>query len=88
MYMNVALLLTVSVLFWGELRRLKVCDNEKSGILEIKCPYRTKEMTIKDAVPNIPDYICRKNGETFSFKRTHSYLAQVQRQLMVTGCSF
>lgn len=67
----------------------KLCDNGKVGILEIKCPYSARDLTISDACAKIPDFFMQQdqNG-TISLRENHSYYAQVQGQLMVTGCPF
>lgn len=66
----------------------KLCDNGTVGILEIKCPYSARDKTIIEACSQISDFYLERNEETISLKTSHSYYAQVQGQLMVTGCAF
>lgn len=67
----------------------KVCDNGQTGIIEIKCPYTARAMTISEAVMSINDF-CLTNDENNKhiLKLDHPYYIQVQGQLMVTGCTF
>ena len=65
----------------------KLCDNGVCGIVEIKCPFSARKMTIEKACSDIPDFYLQKDDHV-SLKKTHSYYAQIQGQLMVTGCEF
>ena len=67
----------------------KLCDKGTVGIVEIKCPFSARDFTVKDACSQISDFFLQQNqnGEIL-LKKNHSYYAQVQGQLMITGCSF
>lgn len=67
-----------------------VCKGGESGLLEVKCPYVARDMTISDAVSLINDFCLQpKNGsENFCLKKAHNYFFQVQGQLLVTGAGF
>ncbi|KAJ8313174.1 hypothetical protein KUTeg_009272 [Tegillarca granosa] len=40
----------------------KVCDKNEFGLLEIKCPYAARDMTIPQAIDNINNFVlCREN---------------------------
>ncbi|KAI7813147.1 uncharacterized protein LOC130548466 [Triplophysa rosa] len=54
-----------------------------SEILEVKCPYNAREMTIEDAVKMQRFYVS-KEGDTYSLRRDHRYWHQVQGQLHLT----
>lgn len=68
----------------------KVCDNEMSGIVEIKCPFSARNMTIEEAVNSneIKDFCLEKTGNENTLKKNHQYYAQVQGQLMITGSDY
>lgn len=55
-----------------------------SAILEVKCPYKAREMTINDALKEIKGFYVNKEGETYSLRRDHRYWHQVQGQLHLT----
>ncbi|KAA0717390.1 hypothetical protein E1301_Tti012156 [Triplophysa tibetana] len=56
-----------------------------SEILEVKCPYNAREMTIDDAVKQKKISYISKEGDTYSLHRDHKYWHQVQGQLHLTG---
>ena len=70
----------------------KVCDtdNGASGIIEVKCPYRCRNLTIKQACDTIKQFMLHvdQSESKISLKREHLYYYQVQGQLMVTGAEF
>lgn len=64
-------------------------DESPDGkVLEIKCPYFARNLTIKEACDNIRDFFLFKNDDLITLKNTHANCAQVQGQLLITGCSF
>ena len=62
----------------------KVCHNGQGGVLEIKCPYSAKNLTISEAVRTIKDISLSDSG----LKRNHPHYFQCQGQLLVTGAAF
>jgi hypothetical protein len=67
----------------------KVCLEGETGVLEVKCPFSARDLTILEAVQKIPNF-CLQLGDDgkMSLKRSHEYFYQVQGQLMVSGASF
>ncbi|XP_060589407.1 uncharacterized protein LOC132744663 [Ruditapes philippinarum] len=67
----------------------KLCDNGKVGIIEIKCPYSARDLTVADACCQLNNFFLHtdQNGQVV-LKSNHAYYAQVQGQLMITGSSF
>lgn len=65
----------------------KVCDNGHCGLIEIKCPYSARNMIIVEACNNVRDFFLCKNNE-ITLKKNHAHYAQIQGQLMITGCAF
>ncbi|XP_034060442.1 uncharacterized protein LOC117538673 [Gymnodraco acuticeps] len=55
-----------------------------SAVLEVKCPYGAREMTISEAL-QIKGFCVSKEGETFSLREEHHYWHQVQGQLHLTA---
>ena len=65
-------------------------SSSKFGLLEIKCPFSKRGNTL-DQASSDPDFYIEKVGADFFLKKTHSYYAQVQGQLALTGlpwCDF
>ena len=69
----------------------KVCDGSSSGILEVKCPFAIRDLTILEALSDTriaSKLAIKKDGENIVMKTNHAYWYQVQGQLLVTGASF
>ena len=75
-----------------------VCDpsrQDQYGLVEIKCPFKYKEVSIKEACSKA-DFCSRitteaDGTETVHLRHNHPYYAQVQGQLAITGrkwCDF
>ncbi|KAJ8984108.1 hypothetical protein NQ317_017317 [Molorchus minor] len=61
---------------------------EENAIIEVKCPYKAKELTPEEAInKNLIQYATIENG-AFTLKRSDHYYYQVQGQLFVTGRQF
>lgn len=66
-----------------------VCDNGKSGIVEVKCPYSARDMSLLEACNNNKiAYLKKTDTGKLSLDKRHKHYAQVQGQLMVTGSDF
>ncbi|XP_066275513.1 uncharacterized protein [Branchiostoma lanceolatum] len=74
--------------FLGASPDAKVCCGGQTGILEVKCPYSARNLTVKDAVLTLPNFYLSAEGESYTLDKTHEYYFQVQGQLMVTGAPF
>ena len=59
-------------------------SSSKFGLLDIKCPFPKRGDTL-DQASSDPDFYIEKVGADFFLKKTHSYYAQVQGQLALTG---
>ncbi|XP_068135441.1 uncharacterized protein [Hyperolius riggenbachi] len=57
---------------------------EELCILEVKCPYKHREHTVREACAD-RDFCLAMNGDSFILKPKHSYYTQVQCQLASTG---
>lgn len=68
----------------------KICDDGKSSIVEIKCPYTARDYTIKEALDKLDNFCLQMDSTTrlLCLKKDHEYYAQVQGKLMITGCDF
>lgn len=55
-----------------------------SAVLEVKCPYSTREMTITEALA-IKGFCVSKEGDSYHLRDDHPYWHQVQGQLHLTG---
>nr|XP_033815588.1 uncharacterized protein LOC117367259 [Geotrypetes seraphini] len=53
-------------------------------LLEIKCPYKHRDHTVKDACKDA-SFCLEKNGDAYALKKNHAYYSQVQCQLAATG---
>lgn len=65
-----------------------ICENGVSGLLEIKCPYSARNMTVAEACEHIRDFPIKQQDGTFTLRKEHPYYAQVQGQLLVCGAKF
>lgn len=84
------LVINKNFIFLGTTPDPKLCDEDgKRAIAEIKCPYRARNWTLREA--------CRKHDfcleiieetDEISLKRNHEYYSQLQGQLMITGYDF
>lgn len=84
------LVINKEFMFLGATPDAKLCDESgKRGIAEIKCPYCARNCTIRE-VCSKHDFCLEIIEETneISLTRNHEYYAQVQGQLMITGCDF
>ncbi|XP_021339515.1 uncharacterized protein LOC110440684, partial [Mizuhopecten yessoensis] len=66
----------------------KVCIDGECGILEVKCPYSARNLTISEACKDVTRFCLEMEGNVINLKKTHTYYAQIQGQLMITGCKF
>ena len=66
----------------------KVCDGSICGILEIKCPFKARHMSIREAVASFPNFVLRDFDGVIGIKPWYDEYKQVQGQLMVTGAEF
>lgn len=68
----------------------KICIEGKTGIIEIKCPFLARNMSIPEACDKVKGFCLSKDNITniVSLKNNHSYHTQIQGQLMVTGAEF
>ncbi|XP_053315958.1 uncharacterized protein LOC128483709 [Spea bombifrons] len=57
---------------------------EKLCILEVKCPYKHRQHTIREACAD-PNFCLKQDGDSYILKPNHPYYTQVQCQLAVTG---
>ena len=75
--------------FMGATPDAKVCEAGVSGILEVKCPYSMRDLTIQEALAkNAPDFCLQINNDMITLKEDHPYSYQVQGQLLITGAPF
>ena len=74
--------------FLGATPDAKVCSEGKTGIIEIKCPYSARDMTVAEAARLIPQFYLVEAGGYLRLRKDHQNFYQVQGQLMVTGAPF
>ena len=64
------------------------CDCCGDGLLEIKCPYCVRELTLPElAASNVKTCLAEEDG-AFSLKKDHDYMYQVQTQLHVCDVDY
>ncbi|KAK7489166.1 hypothetical protein BaRGS_00019544 [Batillaria attramentaria] len=74
--------------FIGATPDAKVCCKGVTGIVEVKCPYSARDMTVGQAVQQLPRFcLCESIGK-LTLDRGNDYYCQVQGQLLVTGAPF
>lgn len=62
-------------------------DEGTSGIIEIKCPYTARDMTIDESFSHSNFSLHETDGE-ISLKMSHAFFFQVQGQFINTGVNF
>ena len=60
------------------------CTSHGLGIVEVKCPYSARNMTVNDAAESNSDFCLNLKDGNLHLKNTHSYYYQCQLQLYVT----
>lgn len=75
--------------FLGATPDAKVCKNGKCGIMEIKCPFSCRNLTIHEAIETVNNFLLvRSDNGLVTLRTNHPYYAQVQGQLLITGTDF
>ncbi|KAE8603456.1 hypothetical protein XENTR_v10014342 [Xenopus tropicalis] len=59
------------------------CTGETLRLLEVKCPYKHKEHTIREACED-RNFCLQLNGDSYMLRQDHAYYTQVQCQLAAT----
>lgn len=71
---------------------LLMADSEVScGIIEIKCPYTARNMTVQEACSNSKPFYCETVDGAIKLKKNHQYYYQVQGAMGIVGvewCDF
>ena len=65
-------------------------NTDPNGILEIKCPYKYRDVDPCEAAAN-KDFCCELAGDTITLKRNHNYFYQIQGQMAISSrkwCDF
>eukprot|EP00795_Rhopilema_esculentum_P010160 gene10160-18827_t len=57
------------------------------GVLEIKCPWKSRDLNIADYLMQ-PESCLSKNADEIFLKPAHKYYTQVQHQMFVTGAEY
>ena len=65
-----------------------VCEASETGIIEVKCPYSVRDLTLTMACEKRGDFFLCKDGDSFSLSHDHAHWYQVQGQLLTTGAKF
>jgi len=79
--------------FLGATPDAKVCKNGETGILEVKCLFAARNLTIPEAVAEYgsnADFCLAAlpDSSEIKLKETHQYYYQIQGQLMISGAPF
>ena len=86
---DVGLVINSQFPFLGASPDALVCSNGTTGIVEVKCPYSIRTMTVHEAVEKKVKNICLvQNGDVLELSKSHNYFYQIQGQLLVTGMPF
>ena len=76
------------VSFLGATPDAKVCCKGVTDILEVKCPYTARDVSISQAVAQVTRFCLTETDGKVELNREHDYYRQVQGQLFVTGAPF
>ncbi|XP_076106234.1 uncharacterized protein LOC143074906 [Mytilus galloprovincialis] len=87
---DIGLVVQPDLPFIGSTPDAVVCDKTETGIVEIKCPYSVRNMTLKEACDERADFFLKPNasGDSFTLIQDHKHWFQVQGQLLTTGAPF
>ena len=67
----------------------KVCDQGITGLIEVKCPFSARDMSVAEATNEISDFCLEySDNDTLVLKHDHIFHYQIQGQLMVSGAEF
>ncbi|XP_048734036.1 uncharacterized protein LOC125650107 isoform X2 [Ostrea edulis] len=61
------------------------CDCCGKGVLEIKCPYKHRDISVEEAAQKDGDFCLDKS---LQLKTSHRYFTQVQMQMCITKCQY
>lgn len=64
-----------------------LCDQGQTGLIEIKCPYSARGISVEQTC-KLPIFFLENIYQEITLRKTHSYYMQVQGQFMVSGCAF
>ena len=65
------------------------CSCCGTGVIEIKCPFSAKDLSISEAVQSVGHFCLEQDSQgKIKVKRDHAYFHQVQMQLFVTKCDY
>ncbi|KAJ4933092.1 hypothetical protein JOQ06_029929, partial [Pogonophryne albipinna] len=82
------LILQPDLPFLGATPDAIVCDNGQTGLLEVKCLFAARDMTVAEAATAIKDFYVRKDGEDMHISERHNCYYQIQGQLLLSGLDF
>lgn len=62
-----------------------ICDDGETGLLEIKCPFGSRDITIEEAASTVKDFYVINNGQDIKVSKSHNCYYQIQGQLYLSG---
>ena len=60
-----------------------VTEDGEKHLVELKCPYAAREMTIEEALSNVKSFCLSRENNEHTLKQNHKHFYQVQVQLHV-----
>ena len=85
---NAGRMLEPELPFLGATPDAIICDDGKTGLLEIKCPFGSRDITIEEAASTIKDFCVINNGQDIKLSKSHNCYYQIQGQLLLSGLDF
>ena len=85
---DIGLVVNPSFPFIGASPDAKICLLGETGIAEVKCPFKHRNETIREACADHEFCLEPDNDGQYRLKDTHPHWFQVQGQLLVTGAPF
>ena len=85
---DIWLILNQSLAFLGATPDGIPCDHSVTGIIDVKCPYSVRDMSINDASKTRQDFFLQKDGDLFHLIHDHAHWYQDQWQLLISGAPF
>ena len=87
---NCGVLLQPRLPFLGATPDGIVCDskNHDIGLLEVKCPFTARDMTVKEAALSLKNFYVVETNDSLTISKSHNCYYQIQGQLLLSGLEF
>lgn len=85
---DIGLVVNPAFQFLGASPNAVVCNGSESSILEVKCPYSARDLTIMEAAENIKGFCLENKSGNVKLMKNYKQYYQVQGQLLITDAPY